>query len=480
MIYSKIFYLLLAMGRQSPGYSVTVRLEIPNVVGNFARIAQVIASADGDIRDIQIVKVEKDKVIRDITINTKGEEHEKEIVRRLKKLGDIKVLRVVDRTFQIHEGGKISIQNKVSIINYEDLARVYTPGVARICKHLKEHPEDAYRYTIKGHTVAVITDGSAVLGLGNLGPIPSLPVMEGKCMLFKELANIDAFPLAIGTQIIETFVETVKYISPVFGGINLEDISAPRCFEIEKRLRQELDIPVVHDDQHGTAIVVLAGLINVERILKKRLKDLKIVISGAGASGIATAKLLLRHGAENIILCDTYGTIYRGRTENMNPYKSEIAELTNPENIKGSLSSAIKGADIFIGLSGPNILSLDDLLSMNKDRVVFALANPDPEIDPTLAMPHVRILATGRSDYPNQINNALAFPGLFKGLLEAKAKKIDEDIFLESAKALAHVIKDEELNEEYIIPSVFDRRVVSAISKAIIEYIRKKPDLRKL
>lgn len=460
------------MTKPSPGYSITVRLEIPNVVGNFARIAQAIASAGGDIRDIDIVKVTKDIIVRDVSINTRGENHEKEIIKAIKKLKDIKILKVIDKTFQVHEGGKLSIVNKVNILDNEDLARVYTPGVARICTYLKDEPEEVYRYTIKGHTVAVITDGSAVLGLGNLGPLPSLPVMEGKCMLFKEFAGIDAFPIAIKTQDVEEFVNVVKNISPVFGGINLEDISAPRCFEIEKKLREELDIPVIHDDQHGTAIVVLAGLINVERILRKKLKDMKIVISGAGASGIATAKLLLKYGAKNIIMCDTKGIIYKGRKEKMNPYKEEIASLTNPEGIKGTLSDALKGADIFIGLSAPNILKPEDIERMNKERVVFALSNPDPEIDPQLALPLVKILATGRSDYPNQINNALAFPGLFKGLLDARANKVDEEIFIEAAKAIAYIIKDEELNEEYIVPSIFNRKVVSAVSKAVVETIK--------
>lgn len=460
------------MTKPSPGYSIILRLEIPNKVGNFARIAQAIASVGGDIRDIDIVKVNKDVIVRDVSVNTRGEDHEREIIKAIKKLRDIKILKVIDKTFQVHEGGKLQIVNKVNILDNEDLARVYTPGVARICTYLKDEPEEAYRYTIKGHTVAVITDGSAVLGLGNLGAIPSLPVMEGKCMLFKEFAGIDAFPIAIETQDIDEFVRVVKNISPVFGGINLEDISAPRCFEIEKRLREELDIPVIHDDQHGTAIVVLAGLINVERILRKNLRDMKIVISGAGASGIATAKLLLKYGVKNIVMCDTVGVIYQGRKEKMNPYKEEIASLTNPENIKGTLSEAIRGTDVFIGLSAPNILKPEDIKKMNKNPVVFALSNPDPEIDPQLALPLVKILATGRSDYPNQINNALAFPGLFKGLLEAKASKVDEEVFIEAAKAIAYIIKDEELNEEYIIPSIFNRKVVSAVSKAVVDKVK--------
>lgn len=460
------------MTKPSPGYSIILRLEIPNKVGNFARIAQAIASVGGDIRDIDIVKVTRDVIVRDVSVNTRGEDHEREIIKAVKKLKDIKILKVIDKTFQVHEGGKLQIVNRVNILDNEDLARVYTPGVARICTYLKDEPEEAYRYTIKGHTVAVITDGSAVLGLGNVGAIPSLPVMEGKCMLFKEFAGIDAFPIAIETQDIDEFVRVVKDISPVFGGINLEDISAPRCFEIEKRLREELDIPVIHDDQHGTAIVVLAGLINVERILRKNLRDMKVVISGAGASGIATAKLLLKYGVRNIVMCDTVGVIYRGRKERMNPYKEEMADLTNPENIKGTLSEAIKGADVFIGLSAPNILKPEDIKNMNQNPVVFALSNPDPEIDPQVALPLVKILATGRSDYPNQINNALAFPGLFKGLLEAKASKVDEEVFIEAAKAIAYIIKDEELNEEYIIPSIFNRKVVSAVSKAVVDKVK--------
>ncbi|QER41594.1 NAD-dependent malic enzyme [Thermodesulfobacterium sp. TA1] len=454
-------------------YPFIIRLEMPNLLGRFGEVVGFINRLGGEIGSVKLIKVSKNKVVREIEVICVDERERKKIIKGLKGLKEVKLLKVVDKIFELHEEGKIEMVNKVEVKDQETLAKVYTPGVAKVCLYLKNHPEEVYKYTIKGHTVAVVTDGSAVLGLGNIGPLASLPVMEGKCMLFKEFAGLDAFPLAITTQEIDQFVEVVKHLSLVFGGINLEDISAPRCFEIERRLREELDIPVIHDDQHGTAIVVLAGLINVERLLKRSLKDMKIVISGAGASAIGTAKLLLKYGVKHLILCDTAGAIYQGRKEKMNPYKEELAALTNPEKLKGSLSEVLVGADVFIGLSAPNILKPEDLKIMAKDRVVFALSNPDPEIAPELALPLVRVLATGRSDYPNQINNALAFPGLFKGLLEAKAKKVDEEVFIEAAKAIAYIIKDDELKEDYIIPSIFDKRVVKAVAKAVVEKLTK-------
>ncbi|WP_083960769.1 NAD-dependent malic enzyme [Thermodesulfobacterium hveragerdense] len=455
------------------GFSFRVKLEMPTLLGKFGEIIGCLNRYGCEIGSSSLLKVSTDKVIREIEIICLEERQRQQIIKALKELKDIKVLKVIDKTFELHEGGKIEIVNRVQIKDQKTLAEVYTPGVARVCSHLKDHPEEVYRYTIKGHTVAVVTDGSAVLGLGNIGPFASLPVMEGKCMLFKEFAGLDAFPLAVTTQDVDEFVGVVKQVSLVFGGINLEDISAPRCFEIERRLWEELEVPVVHDDQHGTAIVVLAGLINVERLLEKSLKEMKIVISGAGASAIGTARLLLKYGVKNLILCDSYGAIYQGRKERMNPYKEEIAFITNPERLKGTLSEVLVEADVFIGLSAPNILKPEDLKAMAQDRVVFALANPDPEISPEMALPLVRVLATGRSDYPNQINNALAFPGLFKGLLEAKAKKVDEEVFIEAAKAIAYVIKEEELKEDYIIPSIFDKRVVKAVAQAVVKKLTK-------
>ncbi|GAB5046530.1 malic enzyme-like NAD(P)-binding protein [Thermodesulfovibrio sp. TK110] len=453
----------------SPSYSITVRVEIENKIGMFAKIASAISGAGGDLGSIDIVKVEKGKIIRDITVNARDEEHEKKIIKALKHIEGVKILRVMDKTFLVHEGGKIGTYNKINVKGREDLSRVYTPGVARVCLDIKKNPEHVYRYTIKGNTVAVITDGTAVLGLGNIGPDAAMPVMEGKCMLFKEFGGVDAFPIAIRTTDVDELVDIIKKISTPFGGINLEDIAAPRCFEVEKRLRQELDIPVVHDDQHGTAIVVLAALINVGRILKRDIRDFKVVIAGAGAAGTATAYMLLDYGVKEIIVCDRAGILYEGRTEDMDPHKEELARKTNPQKIKGKLSIALQDADVFIGLSAPNILKPEDIEKMAKDRVVFALANPDPEIAPELAMPLVRIMATGRSDYPNQINNVLAFPGLFKGLLEVRAKRVEKEIFFAAASAIANIIKDEELNEDYIIPSIFNKKVAQAVSHAVAE-----------
>jgi len=457
----------------SPSYSITVRVEIENRIGMFAKIASAISGAGGDLGSIDIVKVEKGKIIRDITVNARDEEHEKKIIRALKHIEGVKILRVMDRTFLVHEGGKIGIYNKVNVKGREDLSRVYTPGVARVCLDIQKNPEHVYRYTIKGNTVAVITDGTAVLGLGNIGAEAAMPVMEGKCMLFKEFGSVDAFPIAIKTTDVDEFVNIVKKISTPFGGINLEDIAAPRCFEIEKRLREELNIPVIHDDQHGTAIVVLAALINVGRVLKKEIKDFKIVIAGAGAAGTATTYMLLDYGVKDIIVCDRAGTLYEGRKEEIDPYKEELARKTNPRKIKGKISDALEGADVFIGLSAPNIVTPDDIKKMNPPRIVFALANPDPEIAPELAMPLVRIMATGRSDYPNQINNVLAFPGLFKGLLEVKARGVDKEIFFAASHAIANIIKDEELNEDYIIPSIFNKKVAQAVANAVSEKAKK-------
>ncbi len=457
----------------SPSYSITLRVEIENKIGMFAKIASAISGAGGDLGSIDIVKVEKGRIIRDITVNARNEEHEKKIIKALKHIEGVKILRVMDRTFLVHEGGKIGIYNRINVKGREDLSRVYTPGVARVCLDIYKNPDHVYRYTIKGNTVAVITDGTAVLGLGNIGPDAAMPVMEGKCMLFKEFGGVDAFPIAIRTTDVDELVDIIKKISTPFGGINLEDIAAPRCFEVERRLREELNIPVIHDDQHGTAIVVLAALINVGRILKRDIRDLKIVIAGAGAAGTATAYMLLDYGIKDIVVCDRSGVVYEGRQQDIDPYKEELAKVTNPRKIKGSLSDALVGADVFIGLSAPNIVRPEDIEKMAKDRIVFALANPDPEIAPELAMPLVRIMATGRSDYPNQINNVLAFPGLFKGLLEVRAKGVDKEIFFTASNAIANIIKDEELNEDYIIPSIFNKKVAQVVSHAVAEKARK-------
>jgi len=452
-----------------PSYSITIRLEIESRIGMFAQIATAISQAGGDLGSIDIVRVEKGKIVRDITVNARDEEHEKEIVRSVKNIQGVKIIRVMDRTFFAHQGGKIEIHNKMPLRNRDDLSKVYTPGVARICLDIHENKRHAYRYTIKGNSVAVVTDGTAVLGLGDIGPEASMPVMEGKVMIFKEFAGIDAFPIALRTKDTKEIISTIKNISPTFGGISLEDISAPRCFEIERKLRQELDIPVIHDDQHGTAVVVLAALINVARLLKRKIEKFKVVIVGAGAAGTATAFMLSAYGIRDVVVCDRAGAIYKGRRQNMNPYKRALAKKTNPRNLKGSISDVMKGADVFIGLSAPGIITGDDIKTMSAEPVVFALANPEPEIAPEEALPIVRVLATGRSDYPNQINNMLSFPGIFRGLLDVRARGVNEEVKFAAARAIAHTVKDDELTEDYIIPSIFDKKVVTSVAHAVAE-----------
>ncbi len=457
----------------SPSYSITIRVEIENRIGMFAKIATAIGSTGGDLGSVDIVRVEKGKIIRDITVNARDEDHEKAIVRAIKTVAGTKVLRVMDRTFSSHQGGKIEINNKLPVRDRNDLSQVYTPGVARVCMDIHQNKEHAYRYTIKGNSVAIISDGTAVLGLGDIGPEAALPVMEGKAMIFKEFAGIDAFPLVLGTKDVNTIVNTVRSIAPAFGGINLEDISAPRCFSVEARLRKTLDIPVFHDDQHGTAVVVLAALINVSRLLKRDLKKFKVVVVGAGAAGSATARILLASGVKDIIVCDTSGTVYAGRRQNMDRSKKELANATNPRKVKGSIAEAMDGADVFIGLSAPNIITTDDIRRMSKNPVVFALANPDPEIAPEDAMSLVRIMATGRSDYPNQINNMLGFPGIFRGLLDVRARGVNEAVKLAAARAIAHTVGGDELHEDYIIPSIFERKVVASVAAAVSEVAKK-------
>lgn len=452
-----------------PSYSITIRAEIDNRIGMFAQLATAISDAGGDLGSIDIVRVEKAKVTRDVTVNTRDENHEKEIVRAIRGIRGVKILRVMDRTFSSHEGGKIEIHNKMPVRDRNDLSKVYTPGVARICNDIHDNPEHVYRYTIKGNAVAIITDGTAVLGLGDIGPDGAMPVMEGKAMIFKEFAGIDAFPIPLRTKDTEEIINTVKNISTPFGGINLEDISAPRCFEIERRLRKDMDMPVIHDDQHGTAVVVLAALINVARFLQKDIKKFRVAMVGAGAAGTATARMLSAYGIKEITVCDKHGAIYKGRRHGMSPYKKELAKTTNPKNIKGSISDAMKGADVFIGLSAPNVITPDDVKKMSKNPVVFALANPDPEITPEDAIPLVKVLATGRSDYPNQINNMLSYPGIFRGLLDVRAKGVNEEIKFAAAEAIAHIIGDDELHEDYIIPSIFNRKVVASVAHAVAE-----------
>ena len=456
-------------GRSGGGYTLTVRTAYPNLVGMLGRIASAIGAAGGDIGAVDIVQSNRETMIRDITFTARDIDHAHEITQAIKSIDKVTLRSISDPVFLLHFGGKIEITSRVPLKTRGDLSAAYTPGVARVCTAIYHEPLAVWNLTIKGNTVAVVTDGTAVLGLGDIGPAAALPVMEGKAILFKEFGGVDAFPICLQTKDTEEIIRIVKAISPVFGGINLEDISAPRCFEIEERLKQELDIPVFHDDQHGTAVVVLAGLLNALKIVGKKMEDLKIVFIGVGAAGVACSKILMSAGARDIIGVDRAGTLYKGRTEHMNSEKIWYAENTNPRQVKGNLDDAIKGADVFIGLSGPGMLTVDDLKKMAKDPIVFAMANPDPEIMPEEAAPYVRIMATGRSDYPNQINNVLCFPGLFRGLLDAHATTVNEEMKIAAAEAIAAQVPERELHEEYIIPSVFNRHVARAVARAVAD-----------
>ena len=451
----------------SASYSLTVRLQITNKPGMLGRVAVAIGSAGGDIGAVDLVESGRDRITRDLTVKARDSEHGQDIVNRLRRVPGVRVVNVSDRTFLMHLGGKIGIQNKVPIRTRDDLSMAYTPGVARVCLAIRDERERAFALTIKQNTVAVVTDGTAVLGLGDIGPEAALPVMEGKAMLFKEFAGVDAFPVCLATREVDKIVETVKLIAPGFGGVNLEDIAAPRCFEIEDRLRKELDIPVFHDDQHGTAVVVLAALLNALRIVKKDLRKVRVVVTGVGAAGTATIKILQASGVRDIVGVDEFGTIHRGRTEGMDFMKRWVAEATNPRKVRGRLADAVHGADVFIGLSVPGILSVRDLKRMAPDPVVFAMANPTPEIRPEEAARHARVMATGRSDYPNQINNVLCFPGFFRGLLDSRARTVNDEMKLAAAHAIAGCVTRSELSEEYIIPSVFNKAVASAVAEGV-------------
>jgi malate dehydrogenase (oxaloacetate-decarboxylating) len=445
----------------NPSYSLTIRFQVPHQAGMLASITQAIASAGGNIGQIDLVERNRKTLIRDITIDASSSEHADTIIAAVKAIEEIKVLSVYDRTFALHKGGKISVEGKLSLANQEDLAMAYTPGVGRICTAIAENPERVYDLTVKGNMVAIVTDGSAVLGLGNLGPEAALPVMEGKAMLFKAFAGIDAFPICLATQDTDAIVEAVKNLSPVFGGVNLEDISAPRCFEIEARLQKELGIPIFHDDQHGTAIVSLAALFNALKLVKKSLEEVRIVINGAGAAGVAIARLLRKAGATKILMCDSRGILSTNR-EDLNDQKREFAVAQS-----GSLAGAMAGADVFLGVSAPGVVSVEMVKSMAKDPIVFAMANPIPEIQPELITDIVAVMATGRSDYPNQINNVLAFPGIFRGALDCRAKAMTMTMYLEAAMAIASLVRASELDAEHIVPSVFDERVAAAVSAAV-------------
>ncbi len=463
----------------SEGYAITLRLKLSNKPGVLGQVTSAIGQAGGNIGAIDIVEVGNNQLVRDITVAAGNDATAKTIVEAVKALPGVTFINMSDRTFLLHIGGKIEVKSKIAIQTRTDLSRAYTPGVARVCMAIAEDPSKVFSLTIKRNTIAVVTDGTAVLGLGDIGPAAAMPVMEGKAMLFKEFAGIDAFPICLATKDVDEIVRTVKAIAPGFGGINLEDISAPRCFEVEARLKKELDIPVFHDDQHGTAVVVLAALINALKVVGKRMNEIKIVVSGTGAAGTACTKMLLQAGARNIIGCDIGGAVYRGRTEQMNEALQWYAEHTNPDNLQGKLDDVIAGADVFIGVSAPNILSVAAVQTMAPDSIVFALANPTPEIMPEDAALYAKVVATGRSDYPNQINNVLCFPGIFRGALDSRATDINEEMKLAAAYAIASSINEAELQPDYIIPSVFNRRVVSLVAAAVEEAARRTGVARK-
>lgn len=443
-----------------------MRVETPNTPGAFGVLAAAIGDAGGVISAVDMRSVSKQRVMRDVTINVSNDTIGEDVRRAVESVEGVHVLSVSDSTFLAHLGGKIRVEPKIPVKTRQDLSTVYTPGVARVSMAIAADPHKAFSLTIKRNTVAVVTDGTAVLGLGDIGPLGALPVMEGKAMLFKQFADIDAFPICLDTKDVDEIVDTVVRIAPVFGGINLEDISAPRCFEVERRLIERLDIPVMHDDQHGTAVVILAALINAAKVVNKELSDLQVVVSGSGAAGTATIKMLLNAGVRDVIPVDRAGAL--NRTDHYdNSHWRWLAENTNKENRRGPLSDVLAGADVFIGVSAPGILQPEDLKKMARDPIVFAMANPTPEIMPDVAAPYVAVIATGRSDFPNQVNNLLAFPGIFRGALDARASRITEGMKLAAANAIAATVKDEERGPEYIIPSVFDQTIVLSVAKAV-------------
>jgi len=454
------------MASTSPGYGITIRVDGPASAQPVSEITQAILAAGASITALDVVESVLDRVVIDVTCDAIDAEHAEAITAALSENKNLNVRKVSDRTFLLHLGGKIEIASKVPLKTRDDLSRAYTPGVARISQAIAKDPSDLRRLTIKRNTVAVVTDGSAVLGLGNIGPGAALPVMEGKAALFKRFADVDAWPVCLDTQDVDEIVRTVQIIAPVYGGINLEDISAPRCFEIEARLRELLDIPVFHDDQHGTAIVVLAALTNALKLVKKDLKSSKIVLSGVGAAGTAVARLLVAKGAKNIIGFDKDGLVFEDKGE-ADPMRKWFVTNCSPGSFRGDIHEAMKDADVFIGVSAPNVLNEADIKSMAKGAIVFALANPDPEIDPALARKHAAVVATGRSDQPNQINNVLAFPGIFRGLLDAGITKITDSMLVLAAEAIASCVAEEQLNANFIVPSVFDLNVVQKVAAAV-------------
>jgi malate dehydrogenase (oxaloacetate-decarboxylating) len=445
----------------SSSFSLLLTVQLPNTPGSLSQLLNAIGTAGGNVGPIDLIDQTRDRCTRAIVVDAASTEHQETIIQSVQALDGIQLLDSHDRTYKLHEGGKISVTTKTPLQRQADLAMAYTPGVGRICREIADHPERVFDLTVKQNMVAIVSDGSAVLGLGNLGPEGAMPVMEGKAMLFKEFGNVDAFPICLITQDTDEIINVVKQISPVFGGVNLEDIAAPRCFEIEARLQAELNIPIFHDDQHGTAIVVLAALTNALKLVNKPLSSVRIVINGAGAAGIAVANLLKAGGAKDIWLCDSKGIVSSDRTD-LNDAKRSLAVPT-----AGDLTLAMKGADIFLGLSAPGVVSVEMVESMNKEAIVFAMANPIPEIQPELVTHLVAVMATGRSDYPNQINNVLAFPGVFRGALDCRAKRLTQRMFLDAALAIASLVPDTELTRTNIVPSVFNPEVASAVSVAV-------------
>ena len=457
------------MAGPTPGvaYSITIRAEYPNRPGMLGLITSAIGKCGGDAAAIDVVSTNGGRMIRDFTINTSGEDHSRSVIDAIEAIDEVSVNSVSDATFLMHVGGKIEMRSTVPVNTRDDMSKAYTPGVGRVCMAIHDDPEAVWALTGKGHTVAVVTDGSAVLGLGDIGAAAALPVMEGKALLFKEFGRVDAWPICLDTNDPDEIVSIVTALAPGFGGINLEDISAPRCFQIEDQLKERLDIPIFHDDQHGTAVVVLAGLINALKIVGKSPESLKTVVLGAGASGTACTKILLSYGVKDIVGFDRQGALSRDRDYDDNVMKQWFADNTNPDNVSGSLTECIKGADFVLGLAGPDLLDAKQVATMADDAILFALSNPTPEIMPEQVPDNVRIMATGRTDYPNQINNSLCFPGLFRGVLDVRASDITEEMKIAAAQAIAEVIPDEHLDPDFIIPSVFDRTVARNVAQRV-------------
>ena len=454
------------MSVPSASYSITMRVRLGSDPLGIGRITTAVGEAAGAVVAVDIVESHPDRLVVDLTVNASDARHADAVTRAVESVAGAHVHKVSDRTFLLHLGGKLEVTPKVPLRTRDDLSMAYTPGVARVCRAIAESPEDARKLTIKRNTVAVVTDGSAVLGLGNIGPEAAMPVMEGKAVLFKQFAGVDAWPVALATQETDEIVRAVELIAPAYGGINLEDIAAPRCFEVEERLRRVLDIPVFHDDQHGTAIVVLAALTNALRVVGKKLSEVRVVMSGAGAAGVAIVKILQTEGVGEIVVCDRSGILYPDR-DRLDSSKRWVAENTNAERMRGGLLEALAGADVFVGVSSADLLEPEDIGTMARDAIVFALANPDPEVDPAGARRHAAVVATGRSDEPNQINNVLAFPGVFRGALDAEARAITEAMKVAAARAIAGIVADDELRPDYIVPSVFDRKVAPAVARAV-------------